>query len=65
LSRQTIWCLVPMSVQRRSVLAFLGFRYDCEGGLWRRGAVTLSEERLDAMSSQAFGQRVRHWRRRR
>jgi hypothetical protein len=60
LSRSITWALVPVSVQRRSMLAFLGFRYDCQGMVWRRGALTLSDEELDAMSLRTFEQRVRH-----
>jgi len=63
LSRSITWALVPVSLHRRSVLAFLGFTYDCGGGVWRRGALALSDETLDALSPQAFGQRVRYWRR--
>jgi len=59
------WALIRVSVQRRSVLAFLGFRYDGQGGQWRRGAVSLSDQEIDAMSPQAFGQRVSRWRQQR
>jgi hypothetical protein len=54
--------LIPMSVLRHLTLARLGFRCD-RSGAWRRGAIVITEERLDAMSARSFAARVRHWRR--
>jgi hypothetical protein len=61
LARAVTWALMPVSLQRRGVLAFLGFRFDAQRGLWRRGAVTLSDEALDAMPPRIFTQRVSRW----
>jgi hypothetical protein len=61
--RRAVDTAVPVSVQRRSALVFLGFRYDCRAALWCRGALSLSDEALDRMHPRAFAQRVRHWRR--
>jgi hypothetical protein len=56
--------VLPVPVLRRLTLAWLGFR-SAHQGEWRRGAVVITEETLDALSPQAFAQRVRHWQRQR
>ena len=55
------YTLVPVGVLRRITLAQLGFTYESPGGVWRRRAVVIREESLDAMSERQFSQRVRHW----
>ena len=57
------YALVPLGVRRRSMLTFLGFRYDWRAGRWRRRRLSLSDEALDTQPEDAFAQRVRHWRR--
>jgi hypothetical protein len=56
-----VYALVPLGVLRRMTLAQLGFTYEWQGGVWRRRAVVIQEDSLDAMSERQFSQRVRHW----
>jgi hypothetical protein len=60
--RNAAYNLIPLAVLRRLILARLGFRTG-QAGHWQRGAIVITDERLDAMTPRAFAARVRAWRR--
>jgi hypothetical protein len=51
--------VIPRAVDRRLLLALLGYR--CVDGLWVGPGPLVSEEAVDRMSPQAWGQWVRRW----